>query len=97
MGGTIAGCQWAWTLDGVMCLSRLQSDRAGTEGDGLWLVQTTVDVRVQVSVGEPNESQTCERGVDMAEVKLTLIIQLETWLMLKPVAAHSCFFSSSLG
>jgi hypothetical protein len=62
VGGTAADCQWAWTLDGVMCLSRLQSDRAGTEGDGLWLVQTTVDARVQVSVGEPNESQTCERG-----------------------------------
>lgn len=28
---------------------------------------------------------------------LTLIIQLETWLMLKPVAWHNCFFSSSLG
>lgn len=28
---------------------------------------------------------------------LTLIIQLDTWLMLKPVAWHSCFFSSSLG
>jgi hypothetical protein len=78
VGDTVADCQWAWTLDGVMCLSRLQSDCAGTEGDGLWLVQTKVDVRVQVSVGEPNEGQTCERRVDMAEVKLTLIIQLET-------------------
>ena len=31
------------------------------------------------------------------KVKPTLIIQLETWLMLRPVAAHNCFFSSSLG
>jgi hypothetical protein len=33
-------------------VSRLQSDRAGTEGGGLLLVQTTVDA-VQVSVSEP--------------------------------------------
>lgn len=26
-----------------------------------------------------------------------LIIQLDTWLMLSPVALHNCFFSSSLG
>ena len=45
-----------------MYLSRLQSDHAGTEGDGLWLVQTMVDVLVQVFVGEPNESRMCERG-----------------------------------
>ena len=61
-----------------MWLSRLQNDRAGTEGDRLCLVQTTVDMRVQVSAGEPNVSQTCARGFDMAEVKLTLIIQFET-------------------
>ena len=28
---------------------------------------------------------------------LTLIIQLDTWLMLRPVAWHKAFFSSSLG
>lgn len=26
-----------------------------------------------------------------------MIIQLETWLMLRPVALHICFFSTSLG
>ncbi len=29
--------------------------------------------------------------------RLTLIIQLETWLMLRPVSEHNHFFSSSVG
>lgn len=58
VGGTVVDYQWAWTLDGVVCLSKLQSELhhyAGTEGDGLWLGQMMVDVQVRVSVDEPSE------------------------------------------
>lgn len=51
---------------------------------------TTSLSTASVSMGAQNRST-------LTGARLTLIIQLETWLMLREVAWQSCFFSSSLG
>jgi hypothetical protein len=48
--------------DEAVCQSKLRSEplhHVAMQGDELWLGQTTADVRVRVSVCEPDESQEC--------------------------------------
>jgi hypothetical protein len=46
--------------------------------------------------GEPTE-KISKGSKGCSDEGRTLIIQFDTWLMLRPVAWQSCFFSSSLG
>jgi hypothetical protein len=59
VGGTVVDCRWAWTHDEVVCLLKPPNVvlHVVREGDGSWLGQTTVDVQVRVSVGEPMKDQ----------------------------------------